>query len=149
MIVSKPKGNTVFSLSMFLIICYSLVGYTLYQYLSHEEQFWYQYGILIIITPIAISVSIKVARTFKIVNLGKGQMTVKYPILFKVRKYNLKQLEQWEETIIKTQGTVFKQLIMRFEKEKVGIANQENTEYDKIFEYLRKKHPSKKINNPN
>lgn len=148
MTVSKPKGNTVFSLLMFLIICYSLIGYTLFQYFSHEEQFWYQYAILIIISPIAIGVSIKVARTFKIVHLGKGQMTVRYPLLFKTRKYNMKQLDQWEETVIKTQGTVFKQLDMKFENEKVGLANQENTEYHKIYKYLRKKHSAKKINNP-
>ena len=149
MIVSKPKGNTIFSLSMFLIICYTLIGYTLFQYLSKEEQFWYQYVIFVIITPIAISVSIKVARTFKIVTLGKNQMTVRYPLLLKTRKYNMKQLEQWEEIIIKTQGTVFKQLSMQFGKEKVGLANQENTEYHRVFEYLRKKHASKKINNSN
>ncbi len=149
MIVSKPKGNTVFALCMFLIICYSLLGYTIFQYVSHEEKFWYQYAILIIITPIAISVSIKVARTFKIVNLGKGQMTVRYPLLFRTRKYNMKQLVHWEETIIKTQGTVFKQLTLVFEKEKVGLANQENTEYHKVFEYLRKKQVSKKLNNSN
>lgn len=144
MIVSKPKGNTVFSLSVFLILCYSLIGYTIFQYVSSEESYWYQYAILIIITPIAISVSVKVARTFKVVNLGKSQMTVRYPLLFRTRKYNMKQLDHWEETIIKTQGTVFKQLTLKFEKEKVGLANQENTEYHKVFDYLRKKHSLKK-----
>lgn len=147
MIISKPKGNTVFALCMFLIICYSLVGYTLIQFVSDEGRFWYQYAILIIITPIALTVSVKVARTFKIVKVGKAQMTVRYPLLFKTKKYNMKQLQQWEETIIKTQGTVFKQLTIIFEKDKVGLANQENTEYARVYDYLRKKHSAKKLKN--
>lgn len=147
MIISKPKGNTLFALSMFLILCYGLLGYTLYNFLSFEPRFWYQYAIFFIITPIALVVTVKAVQTFKIIRIKKEQLFLDHPLLLRKRKFNMKQLAYWEETIIKTQGAAFKQLTLGFGKAKVKVANQESTEYHRIFNYLKRKYPSKRIEN--
>lgn len=145
MIISKPKGNTLFALSMFLIICYGLLGYTLYNYLNDAKHFWYQYAIFIVITPIALAVTYKTIQGFKIIHIGKDKLLVHYPILFKKKSFNLKHLESWEETIIKTQGSFFKEIMLKFSADKVKLTNQENGEYEKVLAYLKKKLSSKKL----
>lgn len=144
MITSKPKGNTLFALSMFLILCYGLLGYTLYNFLNFKPHYWYQYAIFIIITPIALSVTVKTIQSFKIIRIKKEQLFLHHPILLKKKKFNMKQMEYWEETIIKTQGTTFKQLTLNFGKTKVKLANQENTEYIKVLRYLQRKYATKR-----
>lgn len=143
MIISKPKGNTLFALGMFLIICFALLGYTLYNYVSYESHYWYQYVIFIVITPIAAAVIVKTIRSYKIVKLGKGKLSVHYPFFFKKQAFNMQELLSWSEEVVKTQGADFKELKMKFAEAQVKLANQENSEYSKIYSYLKRKHPKK------
>src|SRR5690606_31980051 len=141
MIISKPRGNTLFALSMFLLICFGLLGYTAYNFLNNEQRFWYQYTIILIITPIALVVLWKTILSYKIIRLGKGKMSVKYPFFFKEKVFYMKDLESWKEEIIKTQGTAFRELKMNFKNGAVALSSQENGEYNKIHSYVRTKHP--------
>lgn len=140
MIISKPKGNTLFALGMFLLICFGLLGYTLFNYLTYEIHYWYQYLIFLLITPISIVVLIKTLSGYKIIKLGKGKMSVRYPFLFKAQSFNMKDLKYWKEEIIKTQGTAFKELTMSFKASKVKLSSQENGDYNQILSYIKTKH---------
>ena len=55
----------------------------------------------------------------------------------------MQTLESWSEEIIKTQGTDFKELKLKFSDDKIHLTSQENNEYAKIYSYLKKKHPKK------
>lgn len=143
MIVSKPKGNTLFALSMFLLICFTLLGYTLYNYFNNEVHHWYQYVIFVVVTPVSFAVLIKTIKSYKIVRLGKGRLSVDFPFLFKSKVFNMQDLVCYSEDVIKTQGSDFKELTIKFDRDKVKLTNQENSEYSKIYAYLKKKHPRK------
>lgn len=140
MIISKPRGNTLFALGMFLLICFGLLGYTSYNYFTYEHRYWYQYVIFLIITPIALVVLWKTIQSYKIIRLGKGKLSVTYPFFFKEQVFYMKDLEYWEEEIIKTQGTAFKELRLNFKSGKIGLSSQENGGYNKIHAYVKKKH---------
>lgn len=143
MIVSKPKGNTLFALGVFLLICFALLGYTLYKFINYETHFWYQYVIFVVVTPLSLAVIVKTISSYKIIRLGKGKLSVSYPFLFKKRVMQMQDLISCSEEVIKTQGADFKQLTIKFEKERVKVSNQENSEYSKIYGYIKKKHPKK------
>ncbi len=143
MIVSKPKGNTLFALGIFLLLCLALLGYTLYNFINYESRYWYQYVIFVVVTPVALAVIIKTINSYKIIRLGKGKLSVNYPLLLKKRVMQLQDLISCSEEVIKTQGADFKQLTINFEREIVKLSNQENSEYPKIYSYLKRKHPKK------
>lgn len=143
MIISKPKGNTLFALGMFLLICFGLLGYTLFNFITYDVHYWYQYLIFIIITPVSFVVAIKAIKSYKIIKLGKGKISVDYPFLLKKQAFNMQNLESWTEEIIKTQGTDFKELKLKFSHGKIHLTSQENSEYLKIYSYLKKKYPRK------
>ena len=143
MIVSKPKGNTLFALGIFLLICFALLGYTLYNYINNEVRPWYQYVIFIVVAPVSFAVLIKTIKSYKIIRLGKGRLTVDFPALFKRKTFNMRDMEYYSEHVIKTQGADFKELTIKFDRDNVRLANQENSEYSKVLSYLKKKHPRK------
>lgn len=143
MIISKPKGNTLFALGLFFLICVTTLGYTLYNFLSYDSRYWYQYIIFIVVTPVALVVLVKTIKGYKIIKLGKGKLSVSYPFIFKKQLFAMQELVSWAEEIIKTPGTNFKELKMEFPQDKVSLSNQENGEYLKIYSYLKKKHLKK------
>ena len=143
MIVSKPKGNTLFALGVFLLICLALLGYTLYNFMSDERHYWYQYIIFVVVTPVSLAVIIKTISSYKIIQLGKGKLSVNYPFLFKRKAMQMQDLVSCTEEVVKTQGADFKQLTIKFDRETVKLSNQENSEYARIYSYIKKKHPKK------
>lgn len=143
MIISKPKGNTLFALGLFFLICITTLGYTLYNFLSYDNRYWYQYIIFIVVTPVALVVLVKTIKGYKIIKLGKGKLSVNYPFIFKKQLFGMQDLVSWSEEVIKTPGANFKELKMKFLQDNVSLSNQENGEYPKIHSYLKKKHPKK------
>lgn len=140
MIVSKPKIHTLFSLVAFLVIAYSILGYTLYHFLHAENKAIYQYLILIILTPIALAINFKMFWGYKIVSLGGNLMKVHYPTRFRKTSLKLKEINSWKETVIKTKRGPFKEIAITYnQNQKVKVTNQENTNYDQVVSYLQKK----------
>lgn len=140
MIVSRPKVHTLFSLGAFLVIVYSILGYTLYHFLQAESRAIYQYLILIILTPIALAINFKMFWGYKIVRLGGNLMEVVYPTRFRKTRLKLKEIDSWKETVIKTKRGPFREIAVTYnQNKKVKVTNQENTHYDQVVSYLQKK----------
>lgn len=145
MIISKPKYSTLFSLVIFLAIAYGLVIFTLINFMSAEQKAVYQYAILILISPIAIGVTIKILYSYKTIKIGRGKLVIHYPFRFKSLDFKLRQIEKWEETIIKAGSNVIKELSITFEDQvQVKLTKQENSAYEEIINYLKKKCPKKR-----
>lgn len=145
MIVSKPKPSTLFSLGAFLFAAYGLFIYTLIDFIHSDQKALFQYLIMFIIGPIALGVTIKILLSYKIIKIGKEKIEISYPFRFKVYQFKLKQIESWKEVIIKTGTKFFKELTLTFEnKYKIKLTKQENSSYDEIYGYLKKKCPRKK-----
>jgi hypothetical protein len=146
MIISKTKVSTIFSVSVFLTLTYSILLFTLFQIFSNPNPAIYLYVIVAIISPIALFVTYKFFEGIKTLRISKGKAEISSPILRTNRSYNLNNMISWQETIIKTTRGLFKEIHFKFENKKdIKISNQEQTNYDKVYIYLLKNYKNKKV----
>ena len=136
MIISKPKFGTLFSLALFIVACLAIATYGLIVLLKGQAVWWANV-LAILFYSIALGLIIKVTWGYKIISLGSQKLEVRFPFRLKKKKYNLKQLVSWEESIVKTGSWPFKELALRFDDGlKMTLSYHENSNYDKIFDYL-------------
>ena len=146
MIKSKPKGSTLFSLGIFLLIDIALVVVTFNAMSNAEAIYWYHYLFLVILIPIGTVVLVKVLLGYKITTIQKGKIETSYPVKFKRESYLLREIEQWREETIKTASGVYQQLEILFNNnKKLTIGKQEHTNYERIKNYLSKKASKKRV----
>ncbi|MTI31762.1 hypothetical protein [Xanthovirga aplysinae] len=142
MISISPKKNTLFSIAAFLLIAYGIVFYQLFKFTGAI----YQYILIVILTPIALGITLKVTLGYKTMELGKGKVKVKYPFLFRKKDYKMNELSFWTETTIDTRKGQFKELALKFKERKAErINNQEHLNYDKLYRYMKKNFPKKQF----
>ncbi len=140
MIVVKPKINTLLSLGIFITICLSVSGYTLSVMIGSNSIQWYQYLIVLILTPLALGILFKTLLGYKRVEVGKNKITVYHPIRFSNQSYQVKEIRQWTEQNVKTAGSTFKELNILFDSgKKLSLSLQEHTNYLDLLKYLKKK----------
>ncbi len=140
MIVVKPKINTLLSLGIFITICLSVSGYTLSIMMRSGNIQWYQYLIVLILTPLALGILFKTLLGYKRVEVGKNKITIYHPIRFSSQSYLLKEVKQWTEQKVKTGGSTFKELTILFDSgKKLSLSLQEHTNYLDLLKYLKKK----------
>jgi hypothetical protein len=59
---------------------------------------------------------------------------------------DISELGAWQETTVKANKTDYKELKLVFmNKGYVKISNQENNEYDKVYNYIKRKAPKKQV----
>ena len=138
MIISKPKFGTLFSLALFIVASLAIATYGLIVLLK-EQAVWWAYVLAFLFYPVALGLIFKVTWGYKIISLGSQKLEVKFPFRMKNKKYHLKQLVSWEESIVKTGSGPFKELTLRFDDGlKMTLSYHENSNYDKIFDYFSK-----------
>ncbi len=104
----------------------------------------YKIILVAVLGLVGILIVYKIVSAYKIITVDKQKIHVKYPLKFSQLKTNLKALEYWQESIIKTNRSTFKEIKMSFEKNKtIKITFQENTNYEKIRAFLQKNAPKK------
>lgn len=148
MIISKPKTGTLFAVGVFLILAYGASGYMIYQVVQTQSFASYQMFLLPLTLGIALGVTIKMIIDYKTIVVQNDRVDVKF--LLPIRKrYYLKNLDFWQETRIKTFSSTYKELTMGFERRKaVKLSSQENSNYERIHRYLKKKYPRKEQKQP-
>jgi len=143
MIISKPKRTTIFSLVVFTVICGFGALFFLRQILSDPEGTWHYivFGILVLTTTILLS---KLLFGYKVIKISHDKVHIYYPFRFFKTVQDIGNLGAWEETIINTNKTEFRQLKLVFlNKGYVKLSNQENSDYDKVYNYIKRKAPKK------
>jgi len=136
MIISKPKFGTILSLSVFIAVSLVIASYGL-KLLLNGQAVWLAYTLTFLFYPIALGLMIKITWGYKIISLGSQKLEVRFPFRMKKKKYHLKQLVTWEETMVKTGSMPFKELTLRFDDGlKMKLSYHENSNYDEIFNYL-------------
>jgi len=143
MIISKPKRTTIFSLVVFTVICGFGALFFLRQILSDPEGTWRYivFGILVLTTTILLS---KLLFGYKVIKISHDKVHIYYPFRFFKTVQDIGNLGAWEETIINTNKTEFRQLKLIFlNKGYVKLSNQENSDYDKVYNYIKRKAPKK------
>jgi hypothetical protein len=138
MIVSKPKSSALIALSIFTIICLGMGGYALRAILSGLGA-WYHYLIASLTLLIALVLIVRQILSYKIIRLGEGRIKVQYPFRGKVKDFNISELFEWKEIVIKTKNAPYKQMELKFDNFLLKLSVQENTNYDQIKKYLKKR----------
>jgi len=143
MITSKPKSGTLFAVGVFLIMAYGASGYMLYHVVQNQAFATYQMILLPLTIGIALGVTIKTIIDYKTIVIDKDRVDVKFLLPIN-KRYYLKNLNFWQETKIKTFSSTFKELTLRFDNRKaVKLSTQENSNYERIVRYLKKKYSRK------
>jgi len=146
MITSKPQTNTIVSFTVFLSLTFIVLGMNAYVIVKDLQPAWYTYLIVVILTPIAIFVLVKIFIRYKIIRLGNNLVELTYPVQRRAKKYSLDQIEYWIEHKVKTgKNSVYKEVEIKFtDGLQVTIGHKEHTEYPRIVQYLSLKALKKK-----
>lgn len=145
MIVSKPKRKTIFALGLSTIITGGGSFYFMNELLNGKTAIW-RY---IILSLLLLSTSIllyKLIFNYKVIKISHDVVHVYYPFRLFRSSQPIKALGAWQETVIETKSGIFKELKLVFEsKGYVKISNQENSDYDKVLKYIKKKAAKKEV----
>ena len=83
--------------------------------------------------------------SLKRISLGDGKLEVLYLISRSRIKLKVDEILGWHEEVIDTKGGEFRELKVLYAKKKIiKLSNKENTEYDQVVKYLKKKVKIKK-----
>ena len=139
MIVSKPKSQSVFALSLFLIIIMGVVFWLLLDLIRYPESYFL---VKIILAPILIVIWIFITVNFysssKTIEFGDNKISFKLPFQAK-KTFKINEVRNWKEEKVKTRGNEFKELQITLAKHQLRISNREHTSYDEVRKYLKKK----------
>lgn len=140
MIVAKPKIGTLFSLGVVIFLSLGFASYTAYQMVHADAIAWYQYLIVLLLFPLGLGLAAKVILGYKVIELGKGRIDIRFPVRLKRKSHKIKEIDHWKETTVKTATGTYKEVEITFaDKTKLTLSYQEHTEYPKVIQYLKKK----------
>lgn len=145
MIVSKPKFQTAFAMGTFLVLIFTAFSFLLNSLLSSSDYFVFK----VILTPIVLVIGLLVLSKFmaslKRVSLGDGKVEVLYLLSRMKISLNVSDILGWHEEVVNTKNGEFRELKILYTKKKIlKLSNKENTEYDQVVRYLKKKVKLKK-----
>jgi hypothetical protein len=145
MIKASPKGSTLFSLVMAILLLSAALGAVIYFMAAADRPRWYHYTLIVLILAVLIPVLIKALYNLKTLTLKGGKLEVNYLAGLRQKVYSMDQLMEWRELIIKTQAEPFKQISLRFPAGSVSLSKQEHNGYAEMVAYLNKRHPRLKV----
>ncbi|MEO9967472.1 MAG: hypothetical protein ABJF11_16865 [Reichenbachiella sp.] len=139
MIISKPKIGTLFSVGVFIFLAFALFIYGLIQIREASDRTWW-YVLVYTSGPIGLLVLMKILFTLKTIKISKERFEVRFPFKFQKYDFSGKEIDHWFHTSIKTYGGLYEELTIALQSgKKLAMSKQENTEYDKTLNYLKKK----------
>lgn len=145
MIVSKPRTNTLTALSIFVILIFISFFMLMNSLLRNEDYFIFKLILAPVLLAIGIIVLGKLLSAIKIVRAGNNQLQVFYPISRMRLNIKVGDILGWHEEAIKSKNGDFREVKILYTKKKIlKLSNKENTEYEAIVAYLKKKVKVKK-----
>ncbi|REE01600.1 hypothetical protein [Marinoscillum furvescens] len=146
MIVSKPKTNTLTALTIFLILIFGSFFVLLDSLLSSESYFIVKLILAPVVLVIGLVVLGKLLGAIKIVKLGDNKLQIFYPISRLKVEVKVPDILGYREEVIATKNGEFREVKILYTKKKIlKLSNRENTEYDAVVRYLKKKVKVKKV----
>ncbi|MGL1887368.1 MAG: hypothetical protein OCD76_12715 [Reichenbachiella sp.] len=140
MIVSKPKINTLFSVSIFIVLAFAFSIYSFITIFNGNDQFLWKmlaFGS----GTIGVTVVVKILLGLKSLKVRKEKFEINMPCKFKKIRFTGKDINKWTHSAIKTYGGQYEELIWELSSgKKINISKQENTEFDKVLRYMKKKY---------
>ncbi len=145
MIVSKPKTQTLTALTIFLVLIFAAFFMLLNSLLTEPSYFI----VKLILTPVVLVIGLlvlgKLLGAIKVVRVGDNKIEVFYPISRIRTNIQVPNLLGWKEEVVKTKNGEYREVKILYTKKKIlKLSNRENTEYDAVVKYLKKKVKFKK-----
>ncbi|MDW3195614.1 MAG: hypothetical protein R8G66_24775 [Cytophagales bacterium] len=139
MIVSKPKSQSVFALSLFLIIILGVTIWIILDLVRYPESYFI---LKLIMAPVLLVIWTYIVVNFysssKIIELGDNKISFKLPLQSK-KSYKINDIRNWKEEKVKTKGNEFKEIQINLPNDRLRISNREHTSYEDVRKYLTKK----------
>lgn len=146
MIVSRPKRNTIFALTLSTAICVFGSVYQMNAFLKSDSPTTWQWAALIFLLLCSSILLYKLFFSYKVIKISHDQVHIYFPFRFFRTSQDIKNLGAWQETIVITNKTEFKQLKLVFlNKGYVKLSNKENSDYDKVYKFIKRKAPKKEV----
>ena len=145
MIVSKPKTQTLTALTIFLVLIFAVFFMLLNSLLTDPSYFI----VKLILTPVVLVIGLlvlgKLLGAIKVVRIGDNKIEVFYPISRMRTIINVPNVLGWKEEVVNTKNGEYREVKILYTKKKIlKLSNRENTEYDAVVKYLKKKVKFKK-----
>ena len=148
MIVSKPKVQTLISISLFIGIALSASGGMYWYWWQQDGQgaFWLPL-LAALVGSLGLSVAVRYFAAYKVLRIAKEKIDIHFPFLFSRKRYAVKDIKAWREENIKTKNGNYRELQLYIEGRKrfIRVSLQENTEYTRLVSYLQKKAGRKQV----
>ena len=98
----------------------------------------------LILTPVVLVIGLlvlgKLLGAIKVVRVGDNKIEVFYPISRMRTNIQVPNLLGWKEEVVKTKNGEYREVKILYTKKKIlKLSNRENTEYEAIVKYLKKK----------
>lgn len=146
MIVSRPQRKTIFSLGLFTLVIFVALVISTRAMLSGGEVPTWRYVVTGLLLLTASFLLHKLIFNYKVLKISHDKFHIYYPFRFYRSVQDVKELGAWQQTVVNTNKTEFKELKLVFvNKGYVKITNQENSDYDKVYKYVKRKAPKKEV----
>lgn len=140
MIVSKPKTQTLTALTIFLVLIFAAFFMLLNSLLTEPSYFIVKSILTPVVLVIGLLVLGKLLGAIKVVRVGDNKIEVFYPISRMRTNIQVPNLLGWKEEVVKTKNGEYREVKILYTKKKIlKLSNRENTEYEAIVKYLKKK----------
>jgi hypothetical protein len=146
MIVARPKTATVSSFILFAAITLFILALNVRILVTYPTPPWYTYLIVAVLVPMLGLVIHRIFLRYKVIRLGNNQIEVWYPVLRRRYRQPLSTLVAWQELRVKTgKASTYRELEIWLDtRQKITLAYQEYTEFDRMVKYLGQKCPNKR-----
>jgi len=142
MIISKPKGLTLFSLCFFLTLCYGAAIWSWFK-IPSSPTIWYLIPVGCL--SVAMLVTIKIIISYRVLRINGSHWEVQRLIGGNII-FEGDEIKWWKETAINTAGADYKQLHIHAGPGKnVKVSLQEHTDYQKVLKGLKARYGKKQI----
>lgn len=145
MIKSQPKSSTMISIGAFLIIICIVDAWLFYELIKNPSSYLW---VKLILTPILLVIGIAIGRKGYMstlsITISNNILTYRY-LLGSKKTNKISEIVNWREEVIKSKNSVYKQLSIIVANGKIlRLSNQENSHYQSVLNYLKKKVKTRK-----
>ena len=140
MINSRPTSNSLVAIGLFLIAMMVADIWLIIALVSDPSRYFLM---KLILAPTLLVIVIVVAAKsyFSAINLslGDNQLTYRY-LLGSQKKHKISEVSDWQEEVVKRKNSEYRRLSIQLVNGKtLHLSNHENSNYEKLVNYLRKK----------
>ncbi len=140
MIHSKPKSSIMISIGIFLILILAADAWLFNDLIQHPDSYFW---LKLILSPILLVIAIAIARKgyTSALRLTIGNNKLTYCYLFGTKKsHKISEVKSWHEEVVKQKNGEYKRVTMVLSTSRaLQLSNQENSNYQQVVNYLRKK----------